>query len=96
MTKAYEETIKEIVNYIRDELKQIEELPSLDFEISADGRLHDGAIKIKFKLGSSYSAGGAVEGGDLEAVLLEYMRRFGWDKRNQPLELTFTGEEPRP
>jgi len=90
---SYEATIKEIVNYVRDELKKIEEISNLDFEITADGRLHDGSINIKFKLGSSYSIGGMVEGGRLDAVLTEYMRRFGWDVRNKPLELTFTGEE---
>lgn len=92
MPKSYEESIKEIATYIRDELKQIEEISSLDFEITFDGRVHDGHLKIKFKLGSGYSTGGQVEGGNLEEVLLEYMRRFGWDRRNKPLMLTHDGQ----
>lgn len=90
MTKSYEVTIKEMARYLREELQQIEEINQLDFEISIDGRVHDGDLSIKFKLGSSYGTGGMVEGGDLEAVLVEYMRRFGWDKRNKPLELSFS------
>lgn len=92
MPKAYEETIKEIAGYIRDELKHIEELHSLDFEITVDGRVHDGHLNIKFALGYSHGVGGKVEGGVLEEVLIEYMRRFGWDKRNKPLELSFDGK----
>jgi len=89
---AYEATIKEIAAYIRSELSVIEKLSSLDFTIGISGRLHDGELKIKFELGSTYSAGGSVKGGSIDAVLLEYKRRFGWDQRNQPLELSFAPE----
>lgn len=92
MTKAYEETIKEIAAYVRAELQQVEEISSLDFSIEVDGRVHDGELKIIFKLGSTYADHGEVQGGSIEAVLREYMRRFGWDLRNKPLELSFSPE----
>lgn len=89
---AYETTIKEIAAYIRSELNVIEELPSLQFSIDISGRVHDGELQIKFELGGSYSVGGLVKGGSIDAVIKEYKRRFGWDQRNQPLELSFSPE----
>lgn len=88
----YEQTIKELAAYVRAELSVINEISSLDFDIDISGRLHDGELKIKFSVGSTYSTGGKVEGGSIDAVLKEYKRRFGWDKRNQPLELSFSPE----
>jgi len=93
MTKAYEETIKEIASFIRDQLKPIEEVHSLSFGIDISGRVHDGSLKIQFRLGTPYDTGGEVKGGSVEEVLIEYMRRFGWDRRNQPLELTFVPKD---
>lgn len=89
---AYENTIKEIAAYIRAELNVIEELPNLQFSVDISGRLHDGELKIKFELGSTYGEGGCVKGGSIDAVIKEYKRRFGWDQRNQPLELSFSPE----
>jgi hypothetical protein len=41
---------------------------------------------ITYKIAkSTYSNG--VEGNDLEVVLVEYLRRNGWDQRNAPLAL---------
>ena len=34
-----------------------------------------------------------VEGGSIKAVLTEYMRRFGWDRRNKPSNFPFN---PKP
>jgi len=79
--------------YIRSELNQVEGIHSIDFELAIDGRNHDGELKIEFRLGSTYSAGGQVKSGDLEKVVLEYKRRFGWDQRNQPLALSFDAEQ---
>lgn len=90
---SYEQTIKELAAYVRSELSVIDEIPKLDFDIEIDGRLHDGELKIKFSVGSVYETGGKVEGGSIDAVLQEYKRRFGWDQRNQPLELSFS---PKP
>lgn len=95
--KTYEDSIKELALYLRDELQQVEDISKLDFTIDISGRVHDGELSIKFELGSAYSTGGQVSGGRIEAVLAEYMRRFGWDKRNKPLELSFApAEVPHP
>lgn len=91
MTK-YDDLIKSLALHIREELSRVDEISLIDFTLSIDGRAHDGELKIKYSLGSSYRAGGCVEGGRLEPVINEYLRRFGWDYRNKPLELTFDGE----
>lgn len=92
---AYEEVIKEMAAYIRNELQQLEDVSSLDFNIMINGRVHDSELKITFEIGSTYSKGGVVSGGSVDAVLHEYMRRFGWDLKHQPLMLSHsaTNEE---
>lgn len=90
---AYEETIKEMAAYIRNELQQLEDVSSLNFNIIIDGRVHDSELKITFEIGSTYSKGGVVRGGSVDMVLREYMRRFGWDLKNQPLMLSHSSEE---
>lgn len=90
MSKSFEIALKEVVKDIRQELASIESISSLNLEIAADGRVHDGDINIEFKLGSCYGNGGQVKGGSIAAVVSEYKRRFGWDERNTPLCLPST------
>lgn len=92
---AYEETIKEMAAYIRNELQQLEDVSSLDFNIMINGRVHDSELRITFEIGSTYSKGGVVRGGSVDTILREYMRRFGWDLKHQPLMLSYsaTNEE---
>lgn len=90
---AYEEVIKEMAAYIRNELQQLEDVSSLDFNIMIDGRVHDSELRITFEIGSAYGKGGVVKGGSVDAVLREYMRRFGWDLKHQPLMLSHSSEE---
>lgn len=89
---TYDQMVKNLANFLRDELRQLEEISSLDFEITIDGRVHDGDINIEYKLGSTYSTGGCVKGGNLPQVVDEYKRRFGWDRRNAALCIGFNGE----
>lgn len=92
MTAKFDDIIKSLALYIREELSKVDEISSIDFEVSIEGRAHDGELKIKYSLGSTYSNGGLVTGGRLEPVITEYLRRFGWDSRNKPLELSYSGE----
>lgn len=89
---TYDQMVKNLATFLRDELKQVDEISSIDFEIAIDGRVHDGDINIEYRLGNAYSTGGQVKGGDLPKVVDEYKRRFGWDKRNKPLCIGFDGE----
>lgn len=89
----FDETIKNLAIYVREQLAQVDEIHSINFSIDISGRAHDGELKVKYEIGTSYSDGGTVKGPILDVVLTEYLRRFGWDKRNQPLELSFTSVE---
>lgn len=88
--RQFEEAIKNLAYELRDSLQQVDEISRLDFNIDISGRVHDGELKIEFSLGSTYNTGGKVDGGSIEAVVKEYLRRFGWDQRNKPLELSFS------
>ena len=76
---------------VRERLSVVEEIHSVQFSIDVSGRAHDGDLQVKYELGSSYSEGGVVKGPNLDVVIDEYLRRFGWDKRNQPLCISFDG-----
>jgi hypothetical protein len=88
---TFDEMIKNLAIHVRDDLKQVEAISSLNFSIEVTGRVHDGDLKIKYSIGSAYSNGGEVKGGALDPVLTEYKRRFGWDQRHQPLCISFDG-----
>lgn len=95
MTK-FDQILKEQVISIRERLAMIEEVHTMNFTIDVTGRVHDGEIKIEYQIGSPYSTGGAVKGGNIDFVLDEYMRRFGWDKRNAPLMISAVEPETPP
>lgn len=86
----FDNMIKDLAVHIRNELSQIEEISKIQFSIEIYGRTHDGELRVRYEIGSSYQDGGVVKGPKLDVVLKEYLRRFGWDKRNQPLEITFS------
>jgi hypothetical protein len=89
----FDAIIKELALHVRDRLKVSEDISRIQFSIDISGRAHDGDLNIKYEVGSTYQDGGVVKGPKLEIVLDEYLRRFGWDQQNQPLCISFTGEE---
>lgn len=80
-----EEDIVNMVRMIRTELQQIETLQAFEFTIRASGRVHEGDIELTFKLDHPYESGVYVTGNTVAAVLQEFMRRHGWNKRHMPL-----------
>ncbi len=88
----FDDMVKDLAIYVREQLKQVDEISSINFSIDVSGRAHDGELRVKYEIGSTYADGGMVKGAKLDIVIEEYLRRFGWDKRNQPLELTFAPE----
>ena len=92
-----EKVIINIVQLIRGELQKIETLNGFEFEIKAEGRVHDGDVKITFRLDSHYDSYVCVKGNSIAAVLQEFMRRHGWNSRHSPLLITagesFAGED---
>jgi hypothetical protein len=83
--------LAEAVAQVRQELSDAEIASRFRLDIEASGRLSCGDILVSYKVGESYGSSNA-EGGRLDTVLSEYMRRSGWNKRNAPLALPAPGE----
>ena len=94
-TTPIEEFVKSLAGSIRAELKGIETLPEFYFDISISGRVHTGELKIEFRLGENTWTNN-VKGGALRPVIVEFMRRYGWDRANAPLQLTYDGVAAAP
>lgn len=88
----FDEHIKQLAIFVREELAKVDSIHTVDFSIDISGRTHDGELNIEYGIGGTYSTGGKVKGGKLEAIIREYKRRFGWDEINKPLALSFNGE----
>jgi len=82
------EYIVETTKIVKARLGEVNER-EIHLEITASGRV-DGDVLISFRVGGSWMSN-TVEGGDLEAVLTEYLRRKGWKQRNNPLMLSNSG-----
>ena len=89
----FEDLIVEQVRFIRSELQKIETLDAFEFIVKAEGRVHEGELKIVFSLDHPYEMGVIAKGGDINVVLEEFMRRFGWNKRNNPLMISNGSDE---
>jgi len=82
--KNFEGQVMAIVKDIRERLAVLTDTNTFDFHIKASGRVNDGDVEIKFTLGTLYGSN-HCEGGQLFAVVEEYMRRHGWNKAHAPL-----------
>jgi len=89
---TFEQSLIDKVREIRESLKEAESISQLALTIEVSGRTHEGELEIKFELGSQYSTGGIVKGGNLDQVVREYKRRFGWDEAHDPLMISFSPE----
>ena len=58
------------------------------FDVEVEGRVHDGDVEVRFRLGECYGEKQAI-GNRLGPVLREYMRRHHWEKENAPLCISF-------
>lgn len=90
--KSFESTLTYTARHVRSRLAKLESLPCFDLTINVHGRVHDGDINIEFRLGE-YHYTDVVKGGNLEAVITEFLRRRGWTERNAPLCLPAVEQE---
>jgi hypothetical protein len=81
--KELEELFKKVTLEIRGRLKEAD-ITRMEFELRAEGRVHDGEILFEVTLGQY---GADVKGRDIGLVINEFERRHVWNKRNGPLEL---------
>jgi hypothetical protein len=82
---SYEQSISEIVRYVRERLQTEEDAESFSLTITASGRVHEGDIEIVCTLDHPYKYNVKAEGGDLDSIIEEHIRRSGWQKRHKPL-----------
>ena len=87
MSNEYETATVAMVAALRDLLKQDDQAPNFfQFTVTAEGRVRDGEVKIMFGVGgNSYTT--VVEGDNVQAVIVEYLRRIGWQKSHNYLAL---------
>lgn len=73
---------------VRAFLSKLDDPPnSMELEIIAEGRVLDGDLKIEFKLSDGGYPVTFTKGGNLENVIKEFARRYGWKQRNDALYL---------
>lgn len=81
-----DETIRRVTKALRARLADANE-NSFRFEIEVSGRVLEGEVKITYTLADGIYGSNKVEGGNIESVLAEFLRRKGWQISNQPLML---------
>jgi hypothetical protein len=80
-----QDTLIDAVVRMRDRVAELEDPPSyFELTINVSGRVLDGELEVTFAFdpGSYHKA---TKGGTLSATFDEFMRRYGWQKRNAPL-----------
>lgn len=83
---AFRAELLSLAKYVRDSLREVGDLDSFKLEIEIEGRVHEGDIRINLALKHPYKYGFDIStASDLDALLEEFKRRFGWVKRNAPL-----------
>lgn len=84
------EAVKEASRLTKNVLAtaEIENLNSFGIQINATGRIGSGDIKITYRVAMDEYGSKPVEGNDLWLALKEFMRRQGWDNKNQPLMIS--------
>ena len=87
----FEEELKHIIQCIRDEIAQVEDISEFEFIIKASGRAHDGDLNLSFEIDHPYKSNVEVVGDGIGAVIEEFMRRHGWTKRHAPIAIGFNG-----
>lgn len=88
----FEQALVAKMREVRDLLKEAESIGELNLTIAISGRVHEGELKVSFLLGEVYSTGGQAKGGNLDQVVREYKRRFGWDEAHDALLISFSSE----
>ena len=70
---------------IREEFDK-NNFPSINLQITVSGRTND-ELKLTYRLTKSEYGSGAVEGGHIDRVLMEVVRREHWQELNASLSL---------
>ena len=91
LMKQLEDSMKMTAFLIQRELRKPENISNFTLEITAEARV-EGDIKIEYRLALDYESG--VRGNKIQDVLVEAMRRKGWQVTHRPTMISHvTGEE---
>lgn len=82
---SFEEHLIQVMKDMRAALAKAD-VSDMRFDIEVSGRVHDGDLSIRFKLGKEYGQSMAM-GDSIGAVTDEFLRRARWDARHDPLRL---------
>lgn len=89
--KVFEAEVKRTVLIIQSELQKLENVHRFTVSFEADGRV-DGDFKIAYRVSCDYES--SVVGNDMQKVMVESMRRKGWQDTNAPKAIShITGKE---
>jgi hypothetical protein len=92
LARQLDQTFRTAVHDVRDTLSS-QNIGDFELTMHACGRTMTDAdsVKIEYRIGGRYSDD-SVRGNDLYKVLVEYMRRKGWNDTNAPLALAAPAE----
>ena len=89
--KVFEAEVKRTVLIIQSELQKLENVSRFSVSFEADGRVNDD-FKISYRVSCDYENG--VTGNSMQDVMVESMRRKGWQDAHQPVAISHvTGKE---
>lgn len=83
---SFEGALKREIKRVRKEMQKVDSLSHFHISIEAEGRLHEGEVKLTYAIGQ-YS--GLVKGDSIQACVDEYLRRNGWETIHDPKALTY-------
>ncbi len=98
---SFEGALKREIKRVRRELAKMEALPYMRLQITVEGRLHDGDMKLSYNISDQYGIN-STTGDELQSVIDEYMRRHGWQATHAPKAIAYHAapsddtEEPEP
>lgn len=88
-----EAVIAKKVKEIQEMLKNVDGAPSeFHVRIEAGGRVHSGDLKISYEIcKNQFFNSESVKAGKLMDAFEEFCRRHGWEKRHQPVQISYRG-----
>jgi len=86
---SFEGAVKREIKRIREQLQADETLSEFYFDIKVSGRVHEGDIKLTYKVADNSYGARQVEGDDVNAVVEELQRQRGWTARHAPKVLSY-------
>ena len=95
-TLQFEKLVEETVKQVQQRLRDADIGSEFVLTIEARGRVQEGNVKISYELDRGYYDAAKSTGYALAPVVDEFLRRFGWNKRNAPLAISYDPVQGEP